>query len=326
MRAKLMAVASLFSFARFCYAQDSCTIHEQRRIWSLSARFTTGMIDATITLPPLIYRPDFLRVFLSVSGHDSTGLYMESGGERTPVINGATLHLTPKEGERIAFSLTRGNERLCTWEPAIRVTHGRPAVRYQTLKPFETDNFRNVGDPVMLRVGYAPDQPPESRIDGKMMAVLAQTPWAIWLQDPQPALGARRVQLDGDQVILHFIDVHLQLPAVSSSGIGRIGINVEGLSNLAAGGREGWRKGHLELLLRNFNPDSARLLCGDPIHDPLGLGADLDELRSIRLPSTVPKGVFTKTCRVKFLRGVPLEIDADIFQIRLPPRRRLTRF
>ena len=213
------------------FGQPGCANQERRwglRLWT--ARFSAGAAAVTVTLPWQLFRRDVVTVFPEVSGDLPQRLFLETGGEKVAVENGAALHIFPKVGERVILSLATADGRpLCTWQPPVRVAaHGPPQVE-EGFRQFAHELFRNAGEPIRLEVGgkLAGGSAP-FRIDGLPAAVIARTGWEVVLRDPLPATGLRTVESQGYSITLPFVEVQLQLPKPSRNGRGTLGIKVLG--------------------------------------------------------------------------------------------------
>jgi hypothetical protein len=286
--------------------QTPCSVVEERRWRTISGKFSVGSTTATLTVPWRIAIGEPMGVFLEISGDESADrepeLFIESLGDRVPVRNGATLHLAPKTGERIGFSLsTRAGEPLCTWQPAIRIVRGRPQLA-DGFAPAELLAFRRIGDPILLLAGGGlTSGPREFRIGGTPAMVLARTPWQFILRDPQPALGIRTLSSQGYQIPLRFVEIQKQLLAPHAGTRRTLEIRVRGLDRIK-------ERPHLGLI--NFSQDRVRLMCGIRgrlfgLTDP-----DFDEVATVPFQKVdIREGEFTYSCELKVLRPGPIQIE-----------------
>ena len=281
-------------------AQTGCTVQERREVSTISGEFGTSLGTVRLTLP-LGFHVE-MTVFLEVSNGSSAesqqDMWMESGGERVRIRNGAALHVAPKEKERLLFSLVDSEgERLCTWQPPAKVLP--PTLKYRPggflRDPFEwsayplAQLFLNLGEPILLSVGEGLGRGSgDFRIGGFPAMVLARNPAFVILRDPQPTVGLRTIESEGYRITLPFVDTQLQLPKPSSHGGGVVKIKVLGADIL---------KPPAYLNLANHSRDVVRLLSGRAS----GIGSEWDDFREFVL-HPIDNGAFTATCRVQFLQ------------------------
>ena len=298
------------------FAQTSCTFEEERRLRTVTAHFSVGPASMRMTLPSA-FSVESATVFLEFDGDSPEmprEMFIESGTEKVMVKDGAALHLTPRTGSRLSFSLTMEGRPLCTWQPTIKVwprTPPQPADGFRQL-PYHLTNlaaFHKVGDPIILAVGEKlVSGSGEFRIDQLPARVLALTSWQVILRDPRPSTGLRTVESQGYLITLRFIDLQLRLP----KGSGVMGISVLGLDVF---------KPPLYLMLFNLSGETTRLQCGSSIpHD-----SDSDDAKRVRL-AREKGGVFTASCRVKLVKSGPVYLDGFVLQGGpFPPPLRLPR-
>jgi len=331
-----------FLSAASAFGQATCTVEESRKLWTVTAHFLAPPLTVNITLPSAL-NLEPAKVYLEVANSGTTALsrqlFMETGGERVAIENGAAIHVTPTARgglrERLAFSLSNeAGQTLCTWMPLIRVSKRLP--RQQLEDGFTSSSLRfpgaavdriyrgvsapwfiNVGDPISLGVnGKLAREPGEYRIDGLPATLLAWTPGGVVLRDPRPTAGLRTVESQGYTVKLACVEVQLQLPKPSLHRSGTMNIKVLGVEVA---------KPPAALMLFNLRPETIKLLCGKSRR--FDYDANVIELKH------EGAGVFTADCKVSFLQDGRVDLDQIVigrfvpsihfpFGLSFPPPRR----
>jgi hypothetical protein len=315
---RFLAVPALFlagAWTQPAFSQPGCTLQEERRLRTLTGRFSVGSMTVSLTLPRGLVHSDATTVFLEVSGGTATGpedLSVESGGAKVIVRNGAAIHLTPRVNERVVFSIAgRDGQRLCVWTPTIKVSAGSPPRVEDGFRTYRLDysrihsGFRNAGDPILLVVGgKLADEAAGFRIDGLPAAVLARTSWQVILRDPHPGAGMRTIESQGHSITLAFLVLQLVLPDSTPHGRATLVIRVLGRNLVTLPALP-----VAYLMLVNFNQERLKVRCGKTYRGV----SDWDEGRFIPLTRD-PGGDFTAVCKVDLRQPGPVSLDGSFFE------------
>jgi hypothetical protein len=329
---RFVAVSALFLAAAWpepAFSQPSCTLQEERRLSTLTGRFSVGSMTVSLTLPRSLFGSDATTVYLEVAGGIATDRedllrdnpwldnpWLESGGTKVMIRNGAAIQLTPRVNERVVLSIaSRDGQRLCAWTPTIRVLAHSPPRREEGFRTERFDytrihsGFRNAGDPILLEVGgKLANETSEFRIDGLPAMVLARTSWQVILRDPHPAAGMRTIESQVHSITLPFLVLQLELPNAPPNGRATLRIRVLG-RNLLELPALPWG----ELMLVNFNRERLNVRCGKAYRNE----SDWDESRFI--PLTRDRGGdFTAVCKVDLRQPGPVSMDGRFFERQRP--------
>jgi hypothetical protein len=237
-------------------------------------------------------------VFLEVSGGESTNsppLFMETGGERVAVADGAALHVVPTPRERVIFTLsTQDGVRLCNWIPSLLIaTHSPPQFEdgFSELAShlFLTVFFFNVGEPIRLELGgKLAGGSAGFQIDGLQAVVLARSPCEVILRDPRPTIGFRTVVSQGYSTALRFVQVESQFSKPSLKGRATLTIKITGFDLVKKRSEE-----VPTIFLENYSEEAMTVLCGKLYRN------DRDRYNAWVISPHREGGEFVAVCKVR---------------------------
>jgi hypothetical protein len=293
-----------------CARGDSrCVVTQQHSFWTQSARFDFGLSQARITLPNSMAAPGLIDVFLEVAGDDMAAvaeLTLVAGAQTVQVAPGVRLRIDVKPHERLVFQVfAKPGRELCEWRPSFLAWRSRPVTIPSGpghLNEVESWDFRNTGEPIMLRVRGSELGP--YMIDGQIAAVLARSPFWVILRDPNPSAGERTVAAGSESVRLRFVDVEVSFGKGAATQHANLIVRIRGV---LFRGRRLWPLGHVQgasfpwLIMSNFRRDVVELRCGRPVSD--ARDKDSEEMVSMDVRGGAVHGnIITVTCAVR-IRG-----------------------
>jgi hypothetical protein len=177
--------------------------------------------------------------------------------------------------------------------------------------------FQRIGEPVVWVLPNVPVRDTEEfTIDGQRMALLTIAPHEVYLRDPAPKPGLRRLQGAGFDTTYRFIDPRIRVRQPQAKRT-VLDIEVAGLEGLQH------RTG---MILINRSQDKVRLLCG---HYPSGYkewnrGHDREEIKWMEFePREVRSGTYRYSCPVEIVPGTEPVIDVNMLERRPMPTIRL---
>jgi hypothetical protein len=291
------------------FAQTTCAFHEERKLQTVAGVFAVGLTTIRVTLPL-----DFdieITAFLEVSNGGSNEppqeMFMEAGGSRIPIRNGAPLHVIPPPNrfapgkkDRVVISLLGAGGELCSWHPKVSVSPRDRSSAFTVLNSkLRYRNgpgtvFLNLGDPIFLEVSAIQGRAAADIFIGGLPAViLARSPSCAVVRDPQPEVGLRTVRSQGESLLLAFVDTQLQMPTVRGHGSGTVRIKVVASDMLQP---------PAYVTLYNFSDEIVRLSSGTASRN------SWDDATVLRL-NREKAGTFTAACDVKFRREGRIQLD-----------------
>lgn len=304
----------------YAQSQPQCTVHEEQKWRTLTGHFLIGSKHLSVTVPRE-FRTATATVYMEVSGDDSAmqqRLFLHSGTEGVLVENGGVLRVAPNKSERIIFSVnSEDGQVLCTWQPSLVTQKPVTARILEGFWTYESSYFRNLRDPVILRIGEQLANGPRAfEIGGQPANVLELDSWQVILRDPQPQVGPRSVESGGYAITLRFIDLQVRLSAPSSKGFATLSVHVP---KLELWGDPLWPHRPLEgssspsWAIVNLNREAMHLLCAPRFATPL----DSDRDERVGIPITkekVPHQVLDATCKVQLSGHGQPSIDTFIIE------------
>ena len=288
--------------------QPSCTIDAEQKLATVSARFAAGASAVRVTLPSRLYPSDPTLVYLEASGAAYEGIFLESGGERTAVRDGAALRLHPKRNARLSISLVLPDGRRCEWTPGVGTAKSEP---WHVVDGFRDrglvfranlmhSGFRNAGDPILVQVGgVLAEESAVFSVDGDPATVLARNGPQVVLRDPHPVPGVRAVTCRGYSLTLPMILLEIRGPEPDTVGRAELEIRVSGRAQVGFPTLP-----HARLMLYNFDPGRVKVQCGRPV----GYG----DPRIV--PLEAKSGTLAASCRVDVLKPGPLALDGSFME------------
>lgn len=316
--------------------QAPCSVDHEFFFGGVTGHFMIGTLTASLTLPRNIITtesPIVLQVELSPPHAEppEQELMIRSGSESVALRDGAALHVTPRKGERLIFSIaTADGKDLCSWQPPVTFIKNVYPIR-DTLSPsrapaglFGTIRGRPqsviphiTGEPigVIFHHTYS-DARQEFRLDGAPARILMESPIRFILRDPHPAAGARTLETEGQTDRLHFVDVEKRLVPSAQN---RQNLEIRVL---------GWRpeagvRWPPYLFILYLNPPAAKLDCGF-LHKRR---EQYEESVLMMSPSLIHDGSFASHCEIRLLQPQPASLrDFFLFFLDMVPGQGLLPF
>ncbi len=295
----------LASMSSVAVAQQSCAVEEQRKQATIRGRLSIEQSTVALTLPYTLYRAEPSFLMMQVTGPDPPGdWFLDSGGEKVRIRDGAKLHLTPRRNQRLTFNVVDGSgQSRCQWIPNVGTSKWDAPVIPQGFassmkqstesKYFKNRRFLNAGDPILLQVGgtLKSESAPYS-IDGEPATVLARNASQVVLEDAHPRAGMRVIESRGYSISLAFLILDLKLLNSTTPGLTSIEIQVLGREQIDLPSLRFRRLG-----LMNLDPERLQILCAPNHRD-----SPLIDVRG-------KEDRLTASCRVKLLKPGPVSID-----------------
>jgi hypothetical protein len=236
-------------------------------------------------------------IFIEASPENGSNLYIESGGERAPMENGAMLQPPIKANTHLTFSVFGAEaEPLCTWTPSVIIRSNLPPPSRAASAdgdPLDYLPIHRLGDPIVALATGNITLNDDFHIDGMAMPVLLQVGRMVYLRDPGRTPGLRTIQSLRHASPSLFVDVEIRPPRVEMV-TRSLTISVTGLEEL---------RRPIHLALFNSHRERLRLNCGrdNPFFDDIK--PDGYENKILRItPGEVKKGRFETACSIRVVQ------------------------
>jgi hypothetical protein len=300
-------------------AAEQCSVSQQQFRFVITGEFRLGERSARVTIPSALSEA---TVFVEAPAIPAAGdLFIETGGERVPFENAAALHVARRRESRLTLSIvTASGERLCSWEPPVAAPYRYPyatGASYRELDAVSRRTFQRMGEPIVWVIpGISIRETDEFRIDGKPAPVLAIAPDEVWLRDPDPKPGFRKLEGAGYETTYRISDVQMRVrdPAASRSVLD---ISINGVVNV---------QHDLLLWLGNPNREQIQLHCGSEpnVYREWDHRLDREAMKWIWLkPGDVRNGALKLSCPITQAPGSEPAIYVELIEV---PRQRLRLF
>ena len=287
-------------------AGDQCSVREEESFGVITGHFTVGLRTAYLVLPKAVSVYSPLIIFVQSPRQQSNAnsaaqLYIESGGERAPMENGAIIRPPIRANTRLIFSVfdSRLPEPLCRWQPRVVFRNTPPpalTARLIDADPLDYLPIHRLGDAIFALAPAGVEPSEYFRIDGVAMPVLMQDGIAVYIRDTAPSVGLRTIQSPTHASPSLFVDVQVSPSRVELHPLTKsLTVSVTGLKDL---------RRPLHLALFNPNRDTLRLECG---RDNLffdDIKPDGYENKAILIsPGKVRNERFETVCKIRVMKA-----------------------